>query len=449
MRSVLRLLVSGLLVGLFCVIASAQAIQTGGITGVVTDKNGGLVTGATVDVISEATGKSVRMPTTGGDGGFAVTLLPPGTYRLEISAPNFKKAVVAGVEVRIAETTRQDVSLEPGNIQETVNVEATATLINPSSATTGQALDGQTLRPLPLASPNFLFLLNLSTGVTGEPTDVRSAGRGTADVTVNGQRTSNNSVSLQGINVNDFNLAHFDTVPLPNPNTLQEMKIATSLYDASQGSKGGGALGLVIKSGEKDFHWEGYWSHRNDALNANEWFRNANGLSKRARLLQNVFGASGSGPVPKAGGFWFFNYQGVRARNGTDPNGSSLSPIVQAFPTNADGTTSAALLATAFNLNPGQIDPVAVSILNAQSTRFGGKFLVPRLGQTGCGGLSGGALCTFSCPFFFLAPLAGNQYVISYDRSMRGGKDTISRRWFWDEGAAAQTFLTDTTFSNP
>ena len=101
------------------------------------------------------------------------------------------------------------------------------------------------------------------------------------------------------------------------------MKVATSLYDASQGSKGGGALGLVIKSGSKDFHWEVYWSHRNDALNANEWFRNANGVSKRARLLQNVFGGSGSGPVPKVGGFWFFNYQGVRARNGIDPLGSS------------------------------------------------------------------------------------------------------------------------------
>src|SRR2546425_12286102 len=186
MRSVLRLLVSSLLMGLFCAIASAQAIQTGGIAGVVSDKAGALVAGATVDVISEAIGKSVRSMTTGGDGGFAITLLPPGKYRLEISAPNFKKAVVAGVEVRITETTRQDVSLEPGNIQETVNVEATATLINPSSATTGQALDGQTLRTLPLASPNFLFLLNLSTGVTGEPTDVRSAGRGSADVTVNG-----------------------------------------------------------------------------------------------------------------------------------------------------------------------------------------------------------------------------------------------------------------------
>src|ERR1700730_6714916 len=378
MRIVIRFLASGLLVGLCAVLVSGQAIQTGGITGVVTDKNGALVAGATVSVVSDATGKAERTVTSGNDGGFSVTLLPPGRYKLEISAANFKKAVITDVQVRITETTRQNASLEPGNISETVNVEATPTLINPSNATTGQALDGQTLRSLPLASPNFLFLLNLSTGVSGEPTDVRAAGRGTADVTVNGQRTSNNSVSLQGINVNDFNLAHFDTVPLPNPTTLQEMKVSTSLYDASQGSKGGGALGLVIKSGQKDFHWEGYWQHRNDVLNANEWFRNAGGLSKRARLLQNVFGGSGSGPVPKVGGFWFFNYQGVRARNGLDPNGSALAPTIQKFPTNADGTTSAALIAPAFGLTAAQIDPVALNILNGKSNIYGGQFLVPR-----------------------------------------------------------------------
>ncbi len=449
MCSVIRFLASGLLLGTLCLVAAAQANQTGGITGLVTDKNGALVSGATVVVVSDATGKAERTVNTSDDGGYSVTLLPPGRYRLEISAANFKKAIIADVQVRITETARQDVSLEPGNISETVNVEATPTLINPSSATTGQALDAQTLRSLPLASPNFLFLLNLSTGVTGEPTDVRSAGRGTADVTVNGQRTSNNSVSLQGINVNDFNLAHFDTVPLPNPNALQEMKVATSLYDASQGSKGGGALGLVIKSGEKNFHWEGYWQHRNDALNANEWFRNANGLSKRPRLLQNVFGGSGSGPIPKLGGFWFFNYQGVRARNGVDPAGSTLSPIIQAFPTNTDGSTSAALLATSFNLAPAQIDPVALSILNVQSARFGGKYFIPRLGQTGCGGVTGGAIGTFTCQFSAIAPIKDNQYVVSYDRSMRHGKDTISGRWFWDEGSVAKPYGTDTSLANP
>ena len=332
MRSALRLL-SGAILSLLCAVSVfGQASQTGGITGVVSDAGGALVTGATVDVINESTGKIRALATTSGDGGYSFTLLSPGNYRLEITAPNFKKAIVSPVQVRIGETTRQDLSLEAGRIEETVNVEASASLINPSSAVTGQPLGAETLRQLPLASPNFLFLMSLSAGTASEPTDVRTAGRGTADMNVNGQRTSNNSISLEGINVNDFNLAHFDTVPLPNPSTLEEMKVSTSLYDASQGSKGGGALGLVIKSGSKDFHWEGYWSHRNDALNANEWFRNANGVSKRARLLQNVFGFSGSGPVPTLGGFWFFNYQGVRARNGFDPLGSSLTPTIQRFP---------------------------------------------------------------------------------------------------------------------
>lgn len=448
MRSVVCLLASILVVGfLFVAPAYSQAIQTGGITGVVTDQGGALVKGASVDVINETTGKSERSVTTGDDGRFTATLLPPGTYRLEITASNFKKAVVARVAVRITESTRQDITLEAGRIEETVNVEASPTLINPENATTGQPLDAQTLRTLPLASPNFLFLLSLSAGTSGEPTDVRSSGRGTADINVNGQRTTNNSISLEGINVNDFNLAHFDTVPLPNPSTLQEMKVATSLYDASQGSKGGGALGLVIKSGSKDFHWEGYWSHRNDALNANEYFFNRNG-KKRGRLLQNVFGGSGSGPIPKLGGFWFFNYQGVRARNGIDPNGSALTPTIQSFPMNADGTTSATLLANAFGLTPAQIDPIAVNILNLKSNLYGGTFLIPRPGQGGCLNPAA-ANATFTCTFSGIAPIKDNQYTISYDRVMRDGKDKISGRWFWDNGSVVKPYGTASSLAFP
>ena len=452
MRSFLRLLGSGIVLSLlFVASANSQAIQTGGISGVVTDQSGGLVKGATVEIVSEGTGKAVRSLTTGEDGAYTTNLLPPGLYRVEVTAPNFKKAVVAAVQISTTEVTRQDVSLQAGKIEETVNIEATPSLINTNSATTGQAVDAQTLRALPLASPNFLFLLSLSTGVTGEPTDVRSAGRGTADVTVNGQRTSNNSVSLEGINVNDFNLAHFDTVPLPNPSTLQEMKVSTSLYDASQGSKGGGALGLVIKSGEKDFHWEGYWQHRNDALNANEWFRNTQPSlkGKRARLLQNVFGGSGSGPVPKVGGFWFFNYQGVRARNGLDPAGSALSPTIQKFPTNADGSTSAALLAPAFGLTPAQIDPIAVNILNLKSSLYGGQFTVPRPGQGGCGTGGTAATSTFSCQFSAVAPIRDTQYTISYDRSWRNGNDKLSGRWFWDNGAVSKPYGTASSLAFP
>src|SRR5437016_5577248 len=138
MRSFLRLLVGGIILSLlFVASAYGQAIQTGGISGVVTDQSGGLVKGATVDIISEGTGRSVRTLTSGDDGGFTTSLLPPGMYRVEVTAPNFKKAVVAAVQVSITSITRQDISLQAGRIEETVNVEATPSLINPTSATTG------------------------------------------------------------------------------------------------------------------------------------------------------------------------------------------------------------------------------------------------------------------------------------------------------------------------
>jgi hypothetical protein len=459
MQSVSRLLASGFILSLlFAAIAYAQGSQTGGLTGVVNDQSGALVRGATVDIIDESTGRSVRNITTGDDGGYAATLLPPGNYRLEVTAPNFKKIVVQGVSVTINQTTRQDVTLEAGRIEETVNIEAALSLINPTSPVTGQGLEAQTLRRLPLASPNVLFLTSLSTGTASEPVDVRGSGRGNIDVNVNGQRTTNNSVTLDGINVNDFNLAHFDTIPLPNPSTIQELKVATSLYDAASGSKGGGALGLVLKSGQKDFHGELYWSHRNDALNANEWFRNTQATlrppgeekAKRARLLQNVFGGSASGPVPWAGGFWFFNYQGVRGRNGLDPAGASLNPLIQAFPTNSDGTTSAALLASAFSLTPAQIDPVAVSILNLRSDIYGGQFFIPRLGQGGCASVpTGGATGSFRCFFSKIIPIEANQHTISYDRSWRDGADKISGRWFWDNGSALRPYGTASNLAFP
>src|SRR5262249_28769135 len=159
----------------------------------------------------------------------------------------------------------------------------------------------------------------------------------------------------EGINVNDFNLAHFDTVPLPNPHAIEEFNVATSLYDASSGTKGGGAVGLVFKSGTKDWHGEAYWQHRNDWLNANEWFSNFNNLSRK-KFLQNVLGFSGSGPVPFFGGAFFGNVEGLRARNGVNPNGSSTTVTSPNFPTNPDGTTTAAMVGAFAGVNPASVD---------------------------------------------------------------------------------------------
>ena len=216
MRNFPRLLATVLFLSLvFATAAWPQGGQTGAIAGSVKDPSGAVVPGATVKVFNETTGRLERTVSTAADGNYAVTLLTPGSYRLQITAQGFKEFNAVQVPVRLNEATRLDGTLEVGTVQESVTVEATPTLVSTLSATTGQPIDANTLGQLPLPVPNFMFLLALSTGTAGEPPDVRNANRGIVDINVNGGRTTNNSVSLEGINVNDFNLAHFDTIPCP------------------------------------------------------------------------------------------------------------------------------------------------------------------------------------------------------------------------------------------
>jgi hypothetical protein len=449
---------------LFAHLSWAQGAKTGGVNGVVRDPSGAVVPNAKVDVIKEDTGVVERSVTTNADGLYAALLLPPGGYHVKVMAQGFAQYEAMGVMVRLNETTRQDVSLRVGTTKETVVVSAEATLVNTETAQTGQPVDSHTLAAIPLPVPNFLFLLSLSPGSAGEPPDVRNANRGNVDINVNGQRTTNNSVSIEGITVNDLNLSHFDTIPLPNPDAVAEFKVATSLYDASTGSKGGGALGLVLKSGTKKLHWDAYWNVRNDALNATEWFAKytpgtacagkeftlGDPTCRKGRLAQNVLGFSGSGPAWGIGGTWFANVQGVRARNGIDTSGSVASPTVPYFPTAADGTTSAALLAPFFGVSAANIDPVAVNILNLKNSYWGNTFMIPRPGNAGCGQPAAlTATATFRCRFSKITKLQDTQYTISYDRPLWGNKDRISGRWFWDNGQSAKPYGTDTTLAFP
>ena len=427
--------------------AFPQGAQSGAISGSVKDPSGAVIGNATVTVTNNATNIVQRTVVSSGDGLFSATLLPPGDYTVSIKAQGFK-AHSAQVTVLLNQTARLDTVLAVGAATEVVEVTASAAVVNTESATTGQPINAATLQALPLPVPNFMFLLSLSAGTAGEMPDVRNANRGIVDINVNGQRTSNNSVTLEGINVNDFNLAHFDTTPLPNPHTIEEFNVATSLYDASSGTKGGGAVGLVFKSGTNNWHGEAYWQHRNDWLNANEWFTNqAN--KPRGKFLQNVLGFSGSGPMPFLGGFWFGNVQGLRARNGVSPTTSVATVNSPIFLTNPDGTTSAALLAAsgfAGVTSAAQIDPTALNILNLKNNYYGGQFLIPRTGQSGCNPTNA---TNMRCVFTGVAPVNDTQYVVSYDRPFLSGKSKISGRWFYDNGDTNAPFGTASTLAFP
>ena len=430
----------------------AQGGSSGSVSGIVTDASHAVVSGATVDVYNEQTKDLERSTITNASGGYNVGSIRPGPYRIEIAAKGFRKHV-AKFEARLNEVERLDIVLEVGTASETVEVTAVTTLVNTESPTTGQPIDNHTLTTLPLSEPNYLFLLGLSPGTGAEPPDVRKSGRALVDISVNGQRTTNNSVTMEGIGINDFNLAHFDYLPIPNPEAIQEFKVATSLYDASLGSKGGGALALVLKSGTNGLHWGAYWNTRNDFFNANEWFRGQSG-QPTARLLQNVLGVQASGPMPLVKGFWFFNVQGVRGRNGVDPNGSSIHTNFNAFPTNPDGTTDAALLAAAYGVAPAQIDPVAVNILNVNGNFYGGAYLIPRPGQPGCSSTVApptgpGQTGVFSCDFTKVGIPTDTQYIGTYDRPLRHDKDKVLFRVFWDDGGATAGLKTASSLAAP
>src|SRR5215468_4554988 len=306
--------------------AFPQGGATGAISGAVVDVGGGAVADADVQIINSATSVLVRRVNTATDGSFVAALLPPATYFVVVNKSGFSEAKAAGIEVRVTETTRLSITLKPGTVTEKIEVSAQVATVDTTNATTGQTISQQTVRDLPLATQNYQQLLTLSTGAYSELNASAQLGRGTTKVFVNGQREDNNNYLIEGISATDYNVAQNYYVPLPNPDVIQEFKVQTSLYDATQGRNGGGNVNAVLRSGTSDFHGDVYEFFRNDVLNANEYFHNAAG-QPRPPVKQNIFGGSLGGPVIKDKyGFFFVNYQGTRQTSALSPGTQINNP---------------------------------------------------------------------------------------------------------------------------
>src|SRR5437762_10764117 len=299
--------------------ANSQGGATGAISGVVVDSSGSSVADAEVQIINSATETLVRKIPAAADGSFVATLLPPGSYYVVVNKPGFSEAKAEGIEVRVTETTRVTITLKPGSVSEKVEIIADVTNVETTNPTTGQSLGTQTIRELPLATQNYQQLLTLSSGAQSELNASAQLGRGNVRIIVNGQREDNNNYSIDGISATDYNVAQATYIPLPNPDVIQEFKVQTSLYDASQGRNGGGNVNAILKSGTRQYHGDAYEYFRNDVLNANEYFLNREG-QPRPSVKQNIFGLSLGGPVVKEKlGYFFVNYQGTRQRSGLSP----------------------------------------------------------------------------------------------------------------------------------
>src|SRR5579863_7595764 len=404
----------------------SQGGATGAISGQVVDSSGSSVADADVQIINTATETVVRKLPTGIDGTFVATLLPPGNYSVVVNKSGFSQSKAEGIEVRVTETTRVTVALKPGAISEKVEIVAEVTSVETSNATTCQSIGTQTIRDLPLATQNYQQLLTLSTGAQSELNAAAQLGRGSVKLFVNGQREDNNNYLIEGISATDYNVAQATYVPLPNPDVIQEFKVQTSLYDASQGRDGGGNVNAILKSGTRQYHGDAYEFFRNDKLNANDFFLNRDGVA-RPDIKQNIFGGSLGGPVGEEKlGYFFMNYQGTRQRSGDSP-GTLISTTIPSLP---DVRTQQSISEAFFGNTTTPIDPVLLKLLNFQSNQFGGAtngLLIPSSDPT-------------TGAFAISRPGKYNddQFTTNWDREFRGGQDKLSARFFFSD---SESFL--------
>jgi Carboxypeptidase regulatory-like domain len=410
----------------------AQGGATGGITGTVQDPSGAVVSGAEVRITNQDTGLLERVVKTGVDGTFTAPLLPVGTYTLAIEAAGFAEGRFESIVVRVTETTRMTAKLTTKAVQQKIEVQAEVQAVDTSDATTGEAIESATIRALPLATQNFQQLLTLSTGAQGELNKATELGRGDVRIQVNGQREDNNNYLIEGISATDYNVAELTNTPLPNPDVVQEFKVQTSLYDASQGRNGGGNINAILKSGTNTFHGDVYEFFRNTVLDANEYFLNQTG-APRPVIQQNIFGGSLGGPVSPGGklGFFFLNYQGTRQVSGDSP-GTLISTFIPYVPAADRGTNATAEANLAADFNVPTADPTAAALLAFQSNQFGGPangylFPLPNVPTA----TTPGSLVQFTVsePGRF----TDDQFTANWDHEFRDSRDTVAARFFFSD----------------
>ncbi|MGB8116247.1 MAG: carboxypeptidase-like regulatory domain-containing protein [Candidatus Sulfotelmatobacter sp.] len=418
------------LAGAFVAQSFAQGGATGAITGTVQDTSGASIANAQVRITNQATRTLERTVQTGPDGSFTAPLLPVGSYSLDISSAGFAPRQFSDIAVRITETTRVIAKLGLQAVRANVEVQAEVQEVDTTDATTGQAIDHGTINTLPLATQNFQQLLTLSSGAQGELNAASQLGRGNVRMEVNGQREDNNNYQIEGISATDYNVAELTTTPLPNPATIQEFRVQTSLYDASQGRNGGGDINAILKTGTNTFHGEAYEFFRNTVLDANEYFLNQAGEA-RPVIKQNIFGGDVGGPIGSNGklGFFFVNYSGTRQRSGDSP-GTIISTLIPYIPAADRGPSGQAALESAFGITA--VDPVAASLVSFKSNQFGAAgngYLYP-LPNVPAGTTAGSVV-----PFTVSEPgtYTDDQFTTTWDREFRNSQDKLSATFFFQD----------------
>ncbi len=286
----------------------------------------------TVTLTSNATGQ-VRTTTTGTDGSYKFSLLPPGDYKVRFAANGFKTAEVASITLNVTETPALDRRLEVGAQTEQVTVEAAAEVLQTQSSTLGTVVNSQSVNDQPLASRNYTQILSLSAGAVSSVNNATALGKGTLDMSVNGAAPEQNNFQMDGVSVvNAFgagvarDCGIYVGIPIPSPDAIQEFKVQTSTYDASYGRNPGANVNVLTKSGTNNFHGTLFEFFRNERSGCQRFLRERRSRNTAKQVLkQNQFGGTFGGPIKKDKLFFFGSYQGTRQLNGVSPRAASTS----------------------------------------------------------------------------------------------------------------------------
>jgi hypothetical protein len=319
-----------LLLILLLAVGTAQVFTS--LNGAVTDRTGGVVGGAIVELINLDT-TATRKYVTDNSGLFVAGQLPPGNYSVTVKALGFSIYKVPSLSLAVNTPTTLDVKIEIGSTTETVSVNAEVTPINSVDASLGAAVNTQAITELPFEARNPARLLALQPGVTyfgegsmyGRPTTGTISTQDRLNGSVHGSKPDQNNITLDGVDVNDQNTRNaFQSVLRVTLDSVQEFRTTTQNPTAEQGRGSGAQIALVTKGGSNSLHGSLYEYNRNTISSANNFFNNISGVV-RPKLIRNTFGASVGGPIKKNRLFYFLNYEGRRD--------ASATPVTRVVPT--------------------------------------------------------------------------------------------------------------------
>ena len=407
---------------------SAQT-SYGSVVGTVTDAGGALIAGVQVQLKNKGT-NAEQETVTSSAGTYTFINLNPGPYSVTVSHPGFKASTADEVDVRIGGTTRADLTLEVGDLTQSVTVTGATADLQADTPSLGGVIEGVQVQEAPLNGRNVNNLLDFVPGVVpgGGTSGSTVANGGTGQVSANTQAISYGNYQIGGafsgqslffIDGVGSNIAENNVNALvPTQDVVQEFRVSTNNVSAEFGGYGGGVVEISTKSGTNQFHGNAYEYFRNTALDANDWFSNNAGLGK-VPLHQNQYGANLGGPVLRNKLFFFFSWEHESL--------SSATPASYVMPTtaelNGDFSADPQIIYDPATGQPfpgnsiaGRIDPAALKILQLETPKESMVKQTPYVNNT-----------------FVSVPAIGvqTQYNARVDATL--GKDTIFARYtFWN-----------------